>query len=420
MSNPTGRIEMKAVFFEDHHYAQFDPISLSHPSYMLLYGTSRLYSKWIDALKSDDYSFLCRPHLSGVLALETGRKVNTIPDGDLLIINGRYLPSKKTVWLVKEIKRGEALVCDDDLVAFRLGDDRPPELIEALENLYDMDARGKLISYLDIEKIKADCIGYLWEIIDGNEKMITAEFAGFRSRPALASDKTVGVTIIEQESVYISDKAVAAPSVVIDASEGPVVIDDNVSVEPYTYIQGPVYVGPDCRLTGGRIRGGCSFGPMCRVGGEIEKSIMLGYCNKYHEGFLGHAYLGEWVNLGAMTTNSDLKNNYGQIKVTVGSETVETGRIKVGCFIGDHTKTGIGTMLNTGICIGFSCNLYGSGIFAERRIKSFSWGTPGDLTRYRPDKAIQTARAVMSRRGVEFTEVHGNLFSDIQQIDSGN
>ncbi len=121
-----------------------------------------------------------------------------------------------------------------------------------------------------------------------------------------------------------------------------------------------------------------------------------------------------------MTTNSDLKNNYAQIKVAVGSETVETGRIKVGCFIGDHTKTGIGTMLNTGICIGFSCNLYGSGIFAERRIKSFSWGTPGELTRYRPDKAIQTARAAMSRRGVEFKDVHGDLFSDIQQIESGN
>jgi len=145
---------------------------------------------------------------------------------------------------------------------------------------------------------------------------------------------------------------------------------------------------------------------------------MLGYCNKYHEGFLGHAFLGEWVNLGAMTTNSDLKNNYAQITVAIGSKVVKTGRIKVGSFIGDHTKTGIGTMLNTGICIGFSCNLYGSGLFTEKRIGSFSWGTPGNLVDYRLEKAIRTARASMSRRGVEFVTIHEKLFSDILQIDS--
>jgi UDP-N-acetylglucosamine diphosphorylase/glucosamine-1-phosphate N-acetyltransferase len=228
------------------------------------------------------------------------------------------------------------------------------------------------------------------------------------------------VTIIEPESVFISHEAAGAPSVVIYGTEGPVIIDDNVSVEPYTFIQGPVYIGPSSRLTGGRIRGGCSFGPMCRIGGEIEESIMLGYCNKYHEGFLGHSYLGEWINLGAMTTNSDLKNNYAQIKVAVGGEVVDTGRIKAGCFIGDHSKTGIGTMLNTGICIGFSCNLYGSGLYAESRIKSFSWGMPGNFTEYRLDKAIQTARAVMSRRGVEFSTSHESLFSDVERIESGS
>lgn len=420
MSNPAWRIEMKLIFFEDHHYKNFDPLSLSHPAYMLLYGTSKLYLKWTAALKRDDYSFLCRPYLSGILALETSKKVNTIPDGDLLFVNARYLPSDKTVWLVQEIKKGEALVCENDLVAFRIGDDRPPGLIEVIENLFHEDTIEKLISYVNIEKIKAERVGYLWEIVDGNGEMIAAEFSGFKSRSVSAGDKPIGVTIMEPESVSISHSAVVGSSVVIDATEGPVIIDDNVSVEPFTFIQGPVYIGPNSRLAGGRIRGGCSFGPMCRVGGEIEESIMLGYCNKYHEGFLGHSYLGEWVNLGAMTTNSDLKNNYAQIKVAVGGEVVDTGRIKVGSFIGDHTKTGIGSMLNTGICIGFCCNLYGSGLYADRRIESFSWGMPENLTEYRLDKAIQTARVVMSRRGVEFSALHENLFSDIARIDSGN
>ena len=411
---------MKLIFFEDHYYKNFDPLSLSHPVYMLLYGASKLYLKWTAVLKSDDHSFLCRPYLSSLLALETGKEVNVIPDGDLLFVNSRYLPSDKTAWLVQEIKKGEALACENDLVAFRIGEERPPELTEIIENLYDEDTIEKLISYVNIEKIKAESVGYLWDIIDGNGKMIAAEFAGFKSRSVSAGDKPEGVIIIEPESVYISRSAVVGSSVVIDATDGPVIIDDNVSVEPFTFIQGPVYIGPNSRLTGGRIRGGCSFGPMCRVGGEIEESIMLGYCNKYHEGFLGHSYLGEWVNLGAMTTNSDLKNNYAQIKVAVGSQVLDTGRIKVGCFIGDHTKTGIGSMLNTGICIGFSCNLHGSGLYADRRVKSFSWGIPENLTEYRLDKAIQTARVVMSRRGVEFSASHESLFSEIERIESGS
>jgi UDP-N-acetylglucosamine diphosphorylase / glucose-1-phosphate thymidylyltransferase / UDP-N-acetylgalactosamine diphosphorylase / glucosamine-1-phosphate N-acetyltransferase / galactosamine-1-phosphate N-acetyltransferase len=143
---------------------------------------------------------------------------------------------------------------------------------------------------------------------------------------------------------------------------------------------------------------------------------MLGYGNKYHEGFLGHAYLGEWVNLGAMTTNSDLKNNYTEISVMVGEQSVETGRIKVGCFIGDHTKTGIGTLLNTGISIGFSCNLYGGDLFTDKKVKSFSWGTPGELVEYKIEKAIQTASSSMRRRNVEFTTLHERLFSDIAKL----
>jgi UDP-N-acetylglucosamine diphosphorylase/glucosamine-1-phosphate N-acetyltransferase len=202
----------------------------------------------------------------------------------------------------------------------------------------------------------------------------------------------------------------------IDASDGPVIIEDNTKIEPFSFIQGPSYIGRDCRIVGGRIRSGTSLGPVCRVGGEVEESIMLGYCNKYHEGFLGHAYLGEWVNLGALTTNSDLKNNYKGISVEIGGETVNSESIKVGCFIGDHTKTGIGTMLNTGINIGFSCNLYGAGLFADKRIPSFSWGVPGNLGRYRIDKAIETAEISIGRRGIKFTDIHKKLFEDIDNI----
>src|SRR6185295_4718482 len=134
---------------------------------------------------------------------------------------------------------------------------------------------------------------------------------------------------------------------------GPVTIEEGCEVHPFTRIEGPCYVGPKTILLGAKVREGCSFGPMCRIGGEVEESIVHGYSNKYHDGFLGHAYVGEWVNLGALTTNSDLKNDYSEVKVTLDGRTqLSTGSNKVGALIGDHVKTSIGTLLNTGAYVG--------------------------------------------------------------------
>jgi UDP-N-acetylglucosamine diphosphorylase/glucosamine-1-phosphate N-acetyltransferase len=244
----------------------------------------------------------------------------------------------------------------------------------------------------------------------------TEEFSGFKDKPEARETFPYDSSIIGQGIVYIHKSVEIAPSVVIDASGGPVIIEERTRIEPFSFIEGPCYIGPDCRIVGGRIRSGTSLGPICRVGGEVEESILLGFCNKYHEGFLGHAYLGEWVNLGALTTNSDLKNNYKEITVELGGRNIDTGSIKIGSFIGDHTKTGIGTMLNTGINIGFSCNLYGAGLFAQKSINSFSWGEPGNLQDYRLDKAIETAEISMGRRDIAFSQTHRKLFEDIHKL----
>ena len=169
-------------------------------------------------------------------------------------------------------------------------------------------------------------------------------------------------------------------------------------------------------LTGGKIREGTSIGPVCRVGGEVEGTIFLGYSNKYHEGFLGHAYVGEWVNLGALTTNSDLKNNYSTIKVMVNETLVDSGLIKVGSFIGDHVKTGIGTLLNTGISLGFASNIFGGGMLKLKYVPAFFWGGPESQEIYELSKALQTIRTVMKRRGVELTGDEENLFKKIYEM----
>ena len=159
-----------------------------------------------------------------------------------------------------------------------------------------------------------------------------------------------------------------------------------------------------------------SIGPNCRIGGEVEAAIVHGHSNKYHEGFLGHAYIGEWVNLGAITSNSDLRNDYGEVFVPLQGDPVPTGQTKVGCFIGDHTRTGMGSMLNTGTAIGVMCNVLPAGILLPKHVPSFTAVSYGRVSPGFPlDKLFETARTVMSRRGKVFGEAEEHLYSTLYE-----
>src|SRR5262249_12266109 len=181
-------------------------------------------------------------------------------------------------------------------------------------------------------------------------------------------------------------------------------------VGAFTRLEGPCYVGPHTHVLGAKIRAGTSLGPHCRIGGEVEASILHGNSNKYHDGFLGHSYVGEWVNLGAGTHNSDLRNDYGEVTVVLGGVPVRTGQTKVGCFIGDHTKTALGSLINTGSNIGCFCNLLPSGPLMPKYVPPFAawWNgrlqENGDL-----ERLGRTAAEVMRRRGADFTEAHAEM-----------
>ncbi len=167
-------------------------------------------------------------------------------------------------------------------------------------------------------------------------------------------------------------------------------------------LAGPAYAGPGTMLLGGSVSD-VSIGPGCKVRGEVAHAIVLGDANKAHDGFLGHAYVGRWVNLGAGTTNSNLRNDYGTVRVQTVAGGVDTELFKLGCLIGDHVKTGIGTMLNTGTVVGAGSNLFG-GMMPPSLVPPFSWGAGTDLVEYRLDKFLEVAERVMSRRGVELTD----------------
>ena len=191
-----------------------------------------------------------------------------------------------------------------------------------------------------------------------------------------------------------------------------------MEVHPFTRIEGPCFVGRDSILLGAKCREGNSIGPACRVGGEIEESIIHGYSNKYHDGFLGHAYVGEWVNLGAMTTNSDLKNDYSSVAVSLdGKRPVDTGSTKVGSLIGDHTKTSIGVLFNTGAYVGAMSLILAAGKPLAKFIPSFSWFMEGVVTKgFGKNKIYETARKAMPRRGRQWTEAEEAMWEEVHRM----
>jgi UDP-N-acetylglucosamine diphosphorylase / glucose-1-phosphate thymidylyltransferase / UDP-N-acetylgalactosamine diphosphorylase / glucosamine-1-phosphate N-acetyltransferase / galactosamine-1-phosphate N-acetyltransferase len=205
------------------------------------------------------------------------------------------------------------------------------------------------------------------------------------------------------------------PMVVIDAANGPVYIDEGAEVHPFTRIEGPCYIGRKSILLGAKCREGNSIGPTCRIGGEVEESIIQGYSNKYHDGFLGHAYVGEWVNLGALTTNSDLKNDYSSVSVILdGKRPISTGSTKVGSLIGDHTKTSIGTLLNTGAYVGAMALIAATGKPLPKFIPSFAWFLEGVVTKGFGKRSLyDTARTAAGRRKRQFTAAQEAMWDEI-------
>ncbi|NLG61983.1 MAG: hypothetical protein GX539_07030 [Candidatus Cloacimonetes bacterium] len=252
----------------------------------------------------------------------------------------------------------------------------------------------------DALAIEGRVLENVWELIIGNAGQVAVDAEAARMRGAAIGSLPAHVQLIGRaEDVIIGDDATIEPGVVFDTSHGPIWLDDGVTVRAYTRLAGPSYVGRGSTILGGSV-GEVSIGPVCKVHGEVEASVVLGYANKAHDGFLGHAYLGRWVNLGALTTNSDLKNNYGNIRLWTPRGDVDTGQMKLGCLLGDHVKTGIGTMLNTGTVVGTGANLYGAAM-PPKYVPPFSWGSGSDLGDYDLDRFLATAERVMRRRGLQ-------------------
>jgi len=259
---------------------------------------------------------------------------------------------------------------------------------------------------------------YIWDLILANPQQIADDFRAAGRSGIEGQIEQPQALRGNARDVYIARGAHIHPMVVLDAEHGPIYLDEDVEVHPFTRIEGPCYVGPKSILLGAKCREGNSIGPMCRVGGEVEESIIHGWSNKYHDGFLGHAYVGEWVNLGALTTNSDLKNDYGSVEVSLdGKAPISTGSIKVGALIGDHVKTSIGTLFNTGSYIGAMSLVMATGKPLPKYIPEFTWLLEGVATKgFGKGKLYETAGLAMSRRKAQWTAADEALWDAVYEM----
>ena len=316
-----------------------------------------------------------------------------------IMINASFLPNPILIDMVQNLNPKEAILFGEEIIAFHTHDTQ--------EDI-DFD-EYELIEYEgDVLRIENT-----WDIFAKNDAAIREDFE-LLTEDRFSQPIPKSVNVIAPENIFIEEGA-KLEFVTLNASTGPIYIGKNAEIMEGSVIRGPFALCEEAQVKlATKVYGATTVGPHCRIGGEVNNSVLFGYSNKGHDGFLGNSILGEWCNIGADSNNSNLKNNYEEVRLwsyeTEGF--ARTGLQFCGLMMGDHSKCGINTMFNTGTVVGVSANIFGSG-FPRNFVPSFSWGGASGFTTYITKKAFETAKIVMSRRHVEFTEQDAKILEHV-------
>jgi UDP-N-acetylglucosamine diphosphorylase/glucosamine-1-phosphate N-acetyltransferase len=398
--------------FEDQHYDRLLPLVYFRPVYDLRCGILTLREKLNFYFQNVQLSLHCRNYLHDLLKQQNpDLLVNEVKDSSCLFINGRVIVDSG---FAKEVETSKDIIFQKNniILAAKLSNQN----LEAVKKQLNRFISFSELSGIEIKEIDAKVIDYPWDLISNNGEQISIDFANLTSNYSGNKIKGKiynGAHLLNENDILIDEGASIKPGVVLDAEGGPIYIGKDAKIFPNAVIEGPAFIGNKTAIKiGAKIYENTSIGEVCKVGGEVEGSIIHSFSNKQHDGFLGHSYLGMWVNLGADTNNSDLKNNYGNVKVMINGEQIDSGSMFVGLTIGDHSKSGINTMFNTGTVVGVSSNVYGAG-FPKKYIPSFTWGGTDSMIGYEINKAIEVAKKVMARRKIKLTDIESNVFKHI-------
>lgn len=392
---------MNLILADDQFRDNLLPFTFTRPVAEIRCGILTIRNKWEYVLKVPQNSSgsLTSFYLSGKFPLTEGDKC--------LVINGALLTDEASINAVQNLKAGQQLISENRLLAAFLERD-----MLVGKNFVEPFAELETVHFVGTPNL----VNNIWDIFSKNDVAIRSDFQlvtkGRKSEVISGSNQT-----FQPDQIFVEAGAKVECSI-LNASTGPIYVGKNAEIMEGCIIRGPFALGDNAALKmGAKIYGATTIGPGSRAGGEVSNSVMLANSNKGHDGFLGNSVLGEWCNLGADTNNSNLKNNYSEVKVWnyPANDYVGTKLQFCGLFMGDHSKCGINTMFNTGTVVGVFANIFGAG-FPDKYIPSFTWGGTGESEMFLIDKALELAKVVMSRRNVEITEADRNILSHLYMM----
>lgn len=384
---------MNLILIDDKKvWQQLLPLSYTRPVSEIRVGILTIREKWEKHLKLKA-SYQTEVYLSEKFQFSASK-------GDSLFINSCVIPDDKLIAKIKKLKSGQGLKQDNKWIAYK------SEAINFNENIVLQNSEAYSNSLVLIE--------HVWDIFKKNGEAIQLDFSlltkGRKSQVLSKSNTVIG----KRNQVFL-EKGAKAEAAIFNTTSGPIYIGKNAEVMEGSVVRGPFSLGEESALKlSCKVYGPTTIGPHSKVGGEVNNSVIFGYSNKAHDGFLGNSVLGEWCNLGADTNNSNLKNNYGNVKLHsyATGKNEDTGLQFCGLIMGDHSKSGINTMFNTGTVVGVGANIFGGG-FPPTHIPSFTWGGAEGMETYRIDKMFETAARVYERRHLDFNSTEKNILETV-------
>lgn len=399
---------MRICIYDDRRAADLGPLTATRPAADLLCGLSPLADKQARFFRAERVGYLVRPELAPLLkARDPGAPVNDpawLRAAPTVLVNSRWVapPPPFPGPAYRDLFSGGTVVgaCGAEVAFASVG----TKLLQAVSPKTIDDCVADWSKVLPGVEAGGVVVRRPWELVDLNAAQIAADFA-LTCDPTAAGFHPAGFAVVgPADRLYLHPSARIDPMVVADTTAGPVWIGEGAVVTAFTRLEGPCAVGPHSHLFGAKVKAGTTIGPHCRVGGEVEASVLLGYVNKYHDGFLGHSYVGEWVNLAAATGTADLRFDYKPVTVRIGDEAVDTGRLKVGAVFGDHARTGLGVLFDAGTVLGPFASVLPSGRLAPRAVPGFArTGPDGSVPAADVDDLFASADRAMRRRGRELT-----------------
>lgn len=396
------------VYYDDARARRFEPFATTRPFSEIRSGALLQRERWEQVLGTASAGFVSSPHLAGFE--EAGAPAfhaGAVPAGTWLV-NSRAMPT-----LLPVKSTATVLSIDHKVAAVKLAAPVTPEQMQdALFALEDV-----LPSTGSMANIPGVWLDNVWDLVAQLHTALADDIPrlvdGLKARPL--GDHPA--TVLGAHGVFVEESAMIEPHVVFDTTAGPVLLRRGAAVQAFSRVAGPCLVGRESTIVGGRVTG-CAIGEVCRVSGELSASILVGHSNKGHDGFVGHSVLGRWVNLGAGTTTSNLKNTYGTVSIWTPAGVQDTGLQFLGTLFGDHAKTGIGLRLTTGSVIGAGANVFDA--MPPKAVAPFSWGSKAPYTVFAVDKFEDMAERMMARRQIPLSDsarawlrqVHGVATSD--------